>query len=169
MKEKIFDVVMETYKPQIKNQSNRITFDDSPKEKIILRLAEREEQYTDLTKNFVKINYNRYKYKEFHKWVFFWIMLAILVFVTVIFGIIAIKISRLVSSQIVLQLPILLGAYASFISTIIAIPLLIGKYLFNKEEESNLGKIVENMQAYDRKGQKLFKSAFDNDYRNHEK
>lgn len=141
--------------------------EDSPREAIMKRMAEREQQYTKLTENFVKINYNRYKYKEFHKWIFFWTMLAILIFIAVIFGVIAVKISQAPADQIISHIPVLLGAYASFISAIIAIPLLIGKYLFNKTEEADLGKFVENMQDYDRKGQELFKGSFDNDYRNH--
>lgn len=141
--------------------------EDSPREAIMKRMAEREQQYTKLTENFVKINYNRYKFKEFHKWIFFWTMLAILIFITVIFGIIAIKVSQASADQIIGHIPVLLGAYASFISAIIAIPLLIGKYLFNKSEEADLGKFVENMQDYDRKGQELFKGSFDSDYRNH--
>jgi len=141
--------------------------EDSPRESIIKMMAEREQHYTKLTENFVKINYNRYKFKEFHKWAFFWTMLFILIFVTIIFGVIAIKISRIPVERIMNHIPVLLGAYASFISTIIAIPLLIGKYLFNKSEEADLGKFVENMQTYDRKGQELFKGSFDDDYRNH--
>ena len=137
----------------IKNDS------DSPIDAIMNNLAEREDYYTKLTENFVSINYKRYKYKEFHKWVFFWVMTVIMVFVTVIFGIIAVKTVRTSAEEFVKHLPVLLGSYASFISTIIAVPLLIGKYLFNKTEEADLSKIVENMQEYDRKGQELFQNA----------
>lgn len=163
-----FDELMNAYGDKTDKEGRAIANDsDSPREAIMQRMAEREHQYTKLTENFVKINYNRYKFKEFHKWVFFWTMLAILIFIAIIFGIIAIKVSQAPADQIIGHIPVLLGAYASFISAIIAIPLLIGKYLFNKTEEADLGKFVENMQDYDRKGQELFKGSFDNDYRNH--
>lgn len=140
---------------------------DSPREAIIQRMADREAQYTQMTENFVKINYHRYQYKEFHKWTFFWVMTVILIFIAVIFGIVAIRVIATPIEQLIEHIPILLGAYASFISAIITIPLLIGKYLFSKTEEADLSKFVENMQAYDRKGQELFRTSFDDDYRNH--
>lgn len=164
-----FDEIYNDFRQATDDSGKELKNDeDSPREAIMKRMAEREQQYTKLTENFVKINYNRYKFKEFHKWVFFWTMLAILIFIAVIFGIVAIKISLAPANQIIAHIPVLLGAYASFISAIIAIPLLIGKYLFNKSEEADLGKFVENMQDYDRKGQELFKGSFDSDYRNHE-
>lgn len=163
-----FNDLMNNYGVQTDKKGRTIRKDsDSPREAIMQRMAERELQYTQLTHNYVVINYKRYKYKEIHKWAFFWTMIAILLFVTVVFGIIAIKVAIAPTEEIVNRIPILLGAYTSFISTIIAIPLLIGKYLFNKTEEADMGKIIENMQNYDRKGQELFKGSFDNDYRNH--
>ncbi|MBS6715066.1 MAG: hypothetical protein KH231_06290 [Dialister sp.] len=139
----------------------------SPRDHIIQKMADREEQYTKLTENFVTISYKRYKHKEVHKWIFFWVMIIILLFVTTMLGTVAIKLLLEEPNQLINHIPSLLGAFASFISTVIAIPILIGKYLFNKNEESDLGKIVENMQKYDRQGQELFKGAFDSDKRNH--
>lgn len=163
-----FNELINKYASQIDEDGVHIKTDnDSPQEAILRKISEREAQYTKLTENFVKINYNRYKFKEVHKWIFFWIMLLILIFIAVIFGIIAIKIVIIPPEQIIKHIPTLLGAYASFISAIIAIPLLIGKYLFNKTEEADLGKFVQDMQNYDREGQKLFKENFDKDYRNH--
>lgn len=159
---------MEEYGEQLDEEGYPLKNDeDSPGEAILQSMADREEQYTELTRNFVKINYNRYKYKEFHKWVFFWTMTIILLFIAVIFGIVAIKVSLAPSDQIIKHIPVLLGSYASFISAIVAIPLLIGKYLFNKSEEADLGKIVENMQSYDKAGHAQFMHFFYRDYRNH--
>lgn len=89
-----FDEIYNDFRQATDDSGKELKNDeDSPREAIMKRMAEREQQYTKLTENFVKINYNRYKFKEFHKWVFFWTMLAILIFIAVIFGIVAIKIS----------------------------------------------------------------------------
>lgn len=143
---------------QINRNGSKVNKDSDPVKRITNGLAEREEQYTKLTSNYVKINYSRFLLKEIHKWVFFWVMLAALVAMTIIFIFIAKKIIVADVDIMVKSIPLLLGAFASFLSTVIAIPLLIGQYLFNKTEDSDMGKIVAAMQQYDRKGQELFEN-----------
>ncbi len=152
-----FNELFNTYRNDIEDNGKPVKKDgDSPAKKITQSLSNRETYYSKMTKNYVNQNLSRFILKEIHKWVFFWVMMGALIAVSVLFVLIAVKVIELPVTEITDAFPLLLGAFASFIATIIAIPLLIGQYLFNKSEDNNMGQMVLNMQQYDREGQALF-------------
>lgn len=56
-------------------------------------------------------------------------------------------------------LPAFITAIAGYISAVIAVPLVITKYLFNSEEEKYIAEIVKHTQEHDLAGRKILKDT----------
>ena len=63
------------------------------------------------------------------------------------------------SIRLVRLLPAFITAIAGYISAVIAVPLVITKYLFNSEEEKYIAEIVKHTQEHDLAGRKILKDT----------
>lgn len=116
-------------------------------------ITSRDKEYTNLLKHFLVITRVRNYVKEFFKWTFY---LTIIVSIIVL-SIITYKLfGRILQtddvSEILESLPILITSMVGFVSTIIAIPVTITKYLFNTEEDKNITGIILHTQDHDTSG-----------------
>lgn len=113
--------------------------------------------YSSLLQNYTKHIDDTLKFKRFAKKVFFWIVTVTLVmsmvsFIGTIcyiyFGII--RSDKELTDYLVTIVTSLSASLGAFISSIIVIPKIVAKYLFNRDEENNISTIVSNMQQYDK-------------------
>jgi hypothetical protein len=123
-------------------------------------LNNRGKQYSDLLKHYVRISRIRNYLKEIVKIVF-------IVGISVSFGIVSyyeVKLLKYLcqleeSIRLVRLLPAFITAIAGYISAVIAVPLVITKYLFNSEEEKYIAEIVKHTQEHDLAGRKILKDT----------
>ena len=57
-------------------------------------------------------------------------------------------------------IPLVISGIVSFVSTIIAIPLTIAKFLFNTQEDDNITNVITHTQDHDTSALTLFKERF---------
>lgn len=149
----------------IKDQEywTRISKDDDPGGAISHGVVERDEYYTELLGNYADLTRKRNKRKEFHKWAFFWIIIAsciVIGFFLIRFVITGAQ-NLLLSNQFTSDtLVAFVSALASLVSVIISIPLIITKYLFNTAEDDNITKIIMGTQLHDSKEISLLDDRF---------
>lgn len=107
-------------------------------------LLTREKFYTKIVEDFENNYVIVHKQKLFFKKCFFWIVMSL--YGIVIIGSIFILIwSLFVPSNIAL----IISALASIISSVVAIPKIIAKYLFPTNEDSIMNEMICQMQKYD--------------------
>lgn len=126
--------------------------DDDPGDTISQGIARRDSSYTELLGNYVKLTKRRNKLKEFHKWVFFWLI----IFACAAFGYFLIRFVINSANCLLLEqqftsdtLIAFVSALASLITVIVSIPIIITKYLFNTNEDDNIAKIIMGTQQHD--------------------
>ncbi len=110
-----------------------------------LELKAREKTYTNLTEDF-EINYREtHKQKRTLKSIFFWFIMPLYAIIILgsMFAIIA---SLFFEGN---QIEIVLGATGSIIASVIAIPMIIAKYLFPTDEDKDMTSMINKMQNYD--------------------
>lgn len=137
--------------------------DDDPGDLISHGIADRDSEYTELLQNYVELSRRRNKFKEFHKWAFFWIIIVL----CIVFGYFVIKFI-ITSSQSLVDtnqfssesLVAFISALASLVSVIISIPIIISKYLFNTKEDDNITEIIKGTQIHDSNEIKLLSEHF---------
>ena len=105
----------------------------------------REKSYTDLTQHFAENYYKTHKQKRRLKEIFFWFIM-ILYAIIIIVSLSAIIISCLTTRN---QLVIVIGSAGTIITSIIAIPTIIAKYLFPISEDMDMTNMIQGMQNYD--------------------
>lgn len=114
------------------------------------QLKARDEIYTNLLKDFYGIYVERQEQKEIHKWDFYsftmkgsaWVIGVLLI---VMFSL-SIKIDK---SNVGALIPPLIVSIVSLISTLIAIPTIISKYLFNPNEDKEVVNMIASIQEKD--------------------
>lgn len=143
--------------------SNYVTNDQKTfKETTTAEITHRDEQYTNLLKHFVGITKVRNVLKEIFKWVFFCIVVGSLAMLCYIISMLFINIlNRGTVEQVISSIPLLTSAMVGFISAIIAVPITIAKYLFSKEEDNNITKIILHTQKHDTSGRQWITNSQD--------
>ena len=117
------------------------------------QITERDTQYTELLSHFVKITRIRNILKEFFKWSFYLVIIGSIIALAIIIYLLFKKyISSASIQQLIDSMPLLITSMVGFISTIIAIPVTITKYLFSTNEDQNITKIILHTQEHDVNG-----------------
>ena len=116
-------------------------------------LSEHNEQYTQLLQAYVKDFEENAIIKRMNKEILFIIAMKLLVFVptaTIILMFVILFCLANNKVNILDVIPELIAALTTLLGTFMAIPKMITKYLFNKDEENHLAKIISKIQKYDR-------------------
>ncbi|MCH5300855.1 MAG: phage holin family protein [Ruminococcus sp.] len=142
-----------------KNENNTIKKDDDPGKLITDGITNRDVYYTNLLKNYQKLTEVRNILKEIHKWLFFWIIVFVALWVIVfLFNYINNLLSLKIKNNDFTITTV--TAIVSLISTILSIPLIITKYLFNNKEDDNITTIISKTQEHDNIQIKLLEERF---------
>jgi len=119
------------------------------------QISKRDSKYTELLEHFVSITKVRNILKEIFKWLFYLvIIIAIGVLSKVIYSLFDRYLSSATLEQILDSMPLLMTSMVGFVSTIIAIPVTITKYLFSTKEDENITKIILHTQDHDTSGRR---------------
>lgn len=111
-------------------------------------LQKRDEIYTALLKDFQILYSNRQQKKEIKKWLFFHIVL----WSWGLFGasVLAVLVIAAVKATDMLSfLPVMVTSVVSIVTSIIVIPEIVTKYLFNPNEDNEITKMIIEMQKHD--------------------
>lgn len=115
-----------------------------------LQIDARDDKYTKLLAHFVRITKFRNYIKEFLKWTF---LILIFIFMCIlsymVYQLFSKYIKEATIQEIITGIPLLTTAIIGFVSTIIAIPIAITKYLFNTKEDDNITNIIAHTQQHD--------------------
>lgn len=121
---------------------------------------EHAKKYTDFLEEYKSYTKNSNNLKDKYKRIFFWIITVILCILVLLFfasvcigfiGIVVIVILEKESVEVIAG--IITTVASSFSAALVALfklPKIIAEYLFNKEEEDSMVKIIEQIQQYDR-------------------
>lgn len=135
--------------------------DEDVSDSLTTQIAERDIYYTDLLKNHISLTHARGICKEVHKWLFFWILIVACCFgISYIHKIFNVILSAEDITLIIDSIPVIITALISLISTIIAVPITITKFLFNTKEDDNITTLIQHTQDHDSSGINLFKERF---------
>lgn len=136
--------------------------DDDSGAKLEKEITLRDNMYTILLKDYVRISRYRNIIKEIHKWVFFWLIITASIVGLVYIGKIVVRFLEIENTnELVKSIPVLITAIVSFISTIIIIPATITKFLFNTKEDENITSVIVHTQEHDTTGITLLKNRFE--------
>lgn len=119
-------------------------------------VTRRNDLYSDLLENYVNLTKKRNTRKEFHKWFFFWVMIVL-----IIGSCVTCFVYIFVSSTNENTVNIV-SAFVSLISSLIAVPLIVAKYLFNNKEDDNITQIIEKTEEHDYAEIQLLKDHYFN-------
>ncbi len=146
---------------EVSEDLSGITSDEAYGIRLQRGIEQRDVLYTELLRNHKNITKYRNKLKEVHKWIFFWIII-----VASIVGLHCIHrlLDRILAEKNIMvildSIPLLVTALVSFVSTIIAVPLTIAKFLFNAKEDDNITMLIQHTQKHDASSINLFKDQF---------
>lgn len=117
------------------------------------QITERDLQYTDLLMHFVQLTKTRHWIKEFFKWFFcFILLLSLVAMIKKVDMIITPFLTSASLKEFYDAMPVLISAFVSLASVLIAIPLIITKYLFSTEEDDYITQIIMHTQSHDMSG-----------------
>ena len=117
------------------------------------QIMQRDIQYTELLRHFVSISKTRNTIREWAKWIMsLCILLASIVFLFIFWKIVNKVLEIKDVNQIVDSIPLLITSIVSFISVVIAVPLVLLKYLFSNKEDEYITKIILHTQEHDTSG-----------------
>lgn len=124
---------------------------DDDLEKVLRRqLGRRGVIYTELLKNYSKTTKWRNRLKEFHKWAFFWLVMAAGFSVVHYISRVMNRVLEMESTEEFLNsVPVIITAFVSLLSTVIGVPLTITKFLFNTKEDDNITGTIHHTQDHD--------------------
>lgn len=112
-------------------------------------MLNRDEIYYELLKEYSNISKQRNSSRENKKDDFYRLIKSILgISLSVLFFFI-IRMIFLPVDKIVALMPIIIGAFVTFIGSIIALPTIVANYLFNSNEDDNMTKIITHTQEFD--------------------
>lgn len=135
--------------------------DEDSGERIAGQIVERDKKYTELLESYTTITQVRFKLKEFHKWFFFWLVVAAC---CVCLNLAYRLIDRIISVEdtqlIIDSVSVIFAAFTAFVSTVIAVPLTITKFLFNTNEDDNITQLIQHTQDHDAAGIDKLKDKF---------
>lgn len=135
--------------------------DEDVSDSLKTQIAERDIYYTELLKDHISLTRIRGKCKEFHKWIFFWLLIIVSgIGVSCIQKVFKTILASEDISVIIDAIPIMITAFVSLISTIVVIPVTIAKFLFNTKEDDNITSLIQHTQDHDSSGISLFKERF---------
>lgn len=135
------------------NSSNNTEDDITFRKKTTEQISTRDAEYSKLLQHFVEITQIRNKLKEFFKWSFYLLVIsAIFALIIIVCRLFNKYVSSASIEQILESSPLLITAMVGFVSTIIAIPVTITKYLFSTEEDKNITQIILHTQEHDTSG-----------------
>lgn len=135
--------------------------DNDPGKNLEVEINKRDENYTKLLDNYVQITSVRNVVKEIHKWLFFWlIILACVLGIRYSYKILNRVLAVDDVEYLIDCIPLIISGIVSFVSTIIAIPLTIAKFLFNTQEDDNITNVIKHTQDHDSSALTLFKERF---------
>lgn len=114
-------------------------------------ITDRDVAYTGLLNHYSCISKIRNYLKEFHKWIYFWIIMLLIIFFAIyVFGLLeSIDITK---TNAIENLAMIITSLISFSSVVISIPLIITKYLFSSEEDKQIAEIILHTQDHDLSG-----------------
>ena len=114
------------------------------------QLGRRDIHYTAMIETFVKTYADRQNKKEDNKWIFYWfVLIGFAVCILLPIALIVIILILFPPEDIARATPVIIGAFVSLISSLIALPLTIAKYLFNPKEDKEITNMVIKMQEQD--------------------
>lgn len=122
-------------------------------------ISNRDKSYTNLLEHFVKITRWRNIIKEIHKWLYFWIIMLL----TILFSYFVLKFLSIINidDNNIYSVIKVVSSLISFSSVIIAVPLIITKYLFSNKEDKRIAKIILHTQEHDLNGKRLIQNLKD--------
>lgn len=124
-------------------------------------IVKRDKRYSELLDNYITVTKRRNCLKEWHKWIFFWLVVIACGFVMVLVYKTITKIIKSEDYSVIIQsIPVIITAFVSCITSVIAIPLTITRFLFNTNEDDNIAKIIQHMKDHDMAGITLLKERF---------
>lgn len=123
-------------KNDMDNETDNAEDDATFRHKTTRQISSRDSEYSKLLQHFVQITKIRNILKEFFKWSFYLaIIITGIVLTVIVYKLFNKYISSVEIEQILKSLPLSITALVGFVSTIIAIPVAITKYLFNTDED----------------------------------
>ena len=135
--------------------------DEDPGKHFEDELVKRDKKYTELLKAYTTITKVRFWLKEAHKWVFFWLVVVACIFCIIASCRIINKILAADDVTLIIDaIPALLAAFTALVSTVIAVPVTITKFLFNTNEDDNITTLIKHTQKHDSMGRTLLKERF---------
>jgi Fe2+ transport system protein B len=145
-KSRIQEILKRTSNIQVVNSDDALRKSDASS------LSEHNEQYTlllkayveDFKENSINKKTNKQDLYKIAKNLLLWIPIITLILVFIILILIASN-----KIEMIEALPELISAMATLLGTFMVVPKIITKYLFNKEEEKYLAKIIGKIQEYD--------------------
>lgn len=114
-------------------------------------ITNRDIAYTELLYHYSFITKIRNYLKEFHKWIYFWIIMILIIF----FGFCVFKLLKdidITKTNSIENLIMIITSLISFSSVVISIPLIITKYLFSSKEDKRIADIILHTQDHDLSG-----------------
>ena len=120
-------------------------------------ISDRDDAYTQLLEHFVNVTKWRNIIKEFHKWVYFWVIMILTFFFGISICSMLIKFD-LSNTNSVNNLIAVITSVISFASVIISIPLIITKYLFSSKEDKRIASIILHTQRHDLDNKKILEN-----------
>ena len=137
-----------------------ILFGDTDSGKIIeTGLASRDTHYTELLENYKRLTRARNVLKEIHKWIFFWLIVVACALVVVFLIHYINDMKNTINEHSVA----VVTAIVSLITTVISVPIIITKYLFNTKEDDNIAHIISKTQEHDKAEIELLIDRFKNE------
>lgn len=110
----------------------------------------RDELYTSLLGDYRDITKKRNNLKEWHKWVFFWLIISGGFYIITCIGQIMHRIIEIEEIDVLVSaIPVLITAFVALLSSIITIPLTVTRFLFNEKEDVNITQTIHKTQAHD--------------------
>lgn len=108
----------------------------------------RNELYTKLLEQYIKTSKSKDSWKKWYKLVFF--IVTLLAFVAIIVcSLLALIWTSLKAKTVLADFGTVIGSVAGILSALIVIPKIIAEHLFPANEDSNVIKMVKNMQQND--------------------
>ena len=127
--------------------------DEVFRSKVTKQITDRDTQYTELLTHFVKLTTVRHWLKEFFKWFFCFVLCLMLVsLVEKVHLVVTPFITDVSKEELYDAIPLFISAIVSLASVLIAIPLIITKYLFSTAEDEFITKIILHTQDHDMSG-----------------
>lgn len=137
------------------------TSDNDSGERIAKQIVKRDLKYTELLESYTTITKVRFTLKEIHKWLFFWMVIVACGYCLVLAYRLVSRILSVEDPQFIIDsVAVIFAAFTAFVSTVIAVPMTITKFLFNTNEDDNITQLIQHTQEHDAAGIDKLKEKF---------